>query len=85
MVSFLRGKIMLISFLSGLFSLFALFVLCVLLVVGAKSLYYSLKSNTKTKDLQKPALAKTHHKKSQTRNLSIDTDKIEKIYFKKSS
>lgn len=84
------------SFVIGLICTTTLFILCLFLVVGAKSIYISIKRifsekfSTNTTPQPTPAaikksVRKRKRKVSPITSIEIDPDKIDRIYVKKVS
>lgn len=80
---------MIISFTIGALWTCALFVFCLIIVVGIKTVYYTLKKSlTKKRVIQAPPPPpqKVAPKpRRAVRTIEIDPDLADRIYFKKSS
>ena len=79
---------MIISFVAGAFATLSLFIISLILVVGIKSVYYSLKGYFSKKQPQSEPEIKPHSEKRKprtVRTIEIDPNIADRIYFKKSS
>ena len=79
---------MIISFIVGAFTTATLFIISLLLVVGIKSVYYSLKGYFGKKQPQNITEDKPQPQKRKPktiRTIEIDPNLADRIYFKKSS
>jgi hypothetical protein len=79
---------MILSFMLGAFATLSLFIISLLLVVGIKSVYYSLKGyfSKKQPQLEPEIKSNPEKRKPKTiRTIEIDPNIADRIYFKKSS
>ena len=80
---------MIVSFITGALATFGLFLFCLIIVVGIKTVYYTLKRGFIKKQPSTPppqAPQKSAPKpKRAVRTIEIDPDLADRIYFKKSS
>ena len=78
---------MIVSFIVGAFTTAGLFILCLIIVVGIKSVYYTLtKRFSKKTPVPAPEKPKsvTPKKRKSVRTIEIDPDLADRIYFRKS-
>ena len=81
---------MIVSFITGALTTFGLFLFCLIIVVGIKTVYYTLKRGfIKKQPYNTPTQAPTQKSvvkpKRTVRTIEIDPDLADRIYFKKSS
>lgn len=77
---------MLYSFFSGFLCTAVLFLLCCVVVVGTKSFLVYLKNYfEKPQQVVKPSPPIKRERPKRNKSIEIDADKVDKIYFKKSS
>jgi hypothetical protein len=77
---------MLYSFLSGFLCTAILFLLCGVVVVGTKSFLVYLKNYfDKPQQQVKPTPPIKKERPKRNKSIEIDADKVDKIFFKKSS
>ena len=78
---------MILSITAGVFATATLFIISLLLVVGIKSVYYTLKGYFVKKQPPEPEIKPRPEKRKPktVRTIEIDPDIADRIYFKKSS